>query len=290
MITYNPKNWIQLIFAFHRSDTFRILIPSMLGIGLYSAIVAYVEIEILDMRFKSSVTMHSLMGFVLSLLLVFRTNTAYDRWWEGRRLWGTFVNHSRSMSIKVHSFLPVHAQDERERFRVLLSNYFFACRDHLRQLKTNDDWETHPGIDNAAFLSKEHVPNALLLELTRLVNSFEVNGLMDKTRLLMLNEELRSLAEAMGACERIRNTPIPYSYSMFLKKIIFFYTLTMPFGFVTDFRYVMIPIIVFIFYVFTSIELLAEEIEDPFGTDVNDLPTDELAGKIKAAVSEILKS
>ncbi len=290
MITYNPKNWIQLIFAFHRSDTFRILIPAMLGIGLYTALVAYVEIEILDMRFKSSVTMHSLMGFVLSLLLVFRTNTAYDRWWEGRRLWGTFVNHSRSLTMKVHSFLPADATDERERYKVLLSNYFFACRDHLRQAKTNDNWISHPEIDNAAFLHKQHVPNALLLELTKLINSFEVRGLMDKTRLLMLNDELRSLAESLGACERIRNTPIPYSYSMFLKKIIFFYTLTMPFGFVTDFKYVMIPIIIFIFYVFTSIELLAEEIEDPFGTDVNDLPTDELAGRIGAGIKEILES
>ncbi|MGL5889108.1 MAG: bestrophin family protein [Bacteroidia bacterium] len=290
MITYNPKSWIQLIFAFHRSDTFRILIPAMLAIALYTAIVAYVEIEILDLRFKSSVTMHSLMGFVLSLLLVFRTNTAYDRWWEGRRLWGAFVNHSRSLTMKVHSFLPADAKDERERYRVLLSNYFFACRDHLRQLKTTDDWISHPDIDNAAFLNKQHVPNALLLELTRLINSFETRGLTDKTRLLMCNEELRSLAESLGACERIRNTPIPYSYSMFLKKIIFFYTLTMPFGFVTDFKYVMIPIIIFIFYVFTSIELLAEEIEDPFGTDVNDLPTDELAGKIGSAVKEILES
>jgi putative membrane protein len=262
----------------------------MLGIALYTALVAYVEIEILDMRFKSSVTIHSLKGFVLSLLLVFRTNTAYDRWWEGRRLWGTFVNHSRSLTMKVHSFLPADAKDERERYRVLLSNYFFACRDHLRQQKTNDDWISHPDIDNVAFLSKQHVPNALLLELTKLINSFEVRGLMDKTRLLMLNEELRSLAESLGACERIRNTPIPYSYSMFLKKIIFFYTLTMPFGFVTDFKYVMIPIIIFIFYVFTSIELLAEEIEDPFGTDVNDLPTDELAGRIGSGIKEILES
>ncbi|MCU0434804.1 MAG: hypothetical protein MUC87_15220 [Bacteroidia bacterium] len=290
MITYNPKNWIQLIFGLHRSDTFRILIPAMLGIALYSTLVAYVEIEILDMRFKSSVTMHSLMGFVLSMLLVFRTNTAYDRWWEGRRLWGVFVNHSRSLTIKVHTFLPESAADERERFRVLFSNYFFACRDHLRLVKTNNEWETHPAIDNAVFLTKDHVPNALLLEITRLINSFEVNGLIDKTRLLMCNDEIRSMAEAMGACERIRNTPIPYSYSMFLKKIIFFYTLTMPFGFVTDFKYVMIPITVFIFYVFTSIELLAEEIEDPFGNDVNDLPTDELAVKIRSAMSEILKS
>lgn len=288
MIAYNPKNWISLIFAFHRSDTFRMLIPAMIGIALFTALVAYVEIELLNLKLKSSLAMHSILGFVLSMLLVFRTNTAYDRWWEGRRLWGSFVNHSRSLSIKLSAFLPESAVDERQQLQVLLGNYFFACHDLLRGVKTTTNWETHPTINNEAIAQQPHVPNALLLELTRLISDCEKRGLIDATRLLMLNEELRSFAESLGACERIKNTPIPYSYSMFLKKIIFFYTVTMPFGFVTDFGYVMIPIVTFIFYVFTSIELLAEEIEDPFGDDVNDLPTDELAGRIRTSIKSLL--
>lgn len=290
MIVYNPKNWLNLIFAFHRSDTFRMLLPAMIGMAIFSSLVAYIEIELLSLKYKSSIAMHSILGFALSLLLVFRTNTAYDRWWEGRRLWGTFVNHSRSLSIKLATFIPPDSHEERVRIRVLLSNYFLAARDHLREKINLHEWESHPQIDNKKLAAASHIPNAILLALTQEIDACQRKGLFDNTRFLMLNEELRSLAESMGACERIHNTPIPYSYSMFLKKIIFFYTITMPFGFVSEFQYAMIPIVVFIFYTFTSIELLAEEIEDPFGNDVNDLPTDELAERIQLSIHEIIQT
>jgi putative membrane protein len=104
-----------------------------------------------------------------------------------------------------------------------------------------------------------------------------------------MQDELRLYSESLGACERIRSTPIPYSYSLFIKKIIFLYTLTMPFGFVTDFGYWTILVTTFIFYAFASLELIAEEIEDPFGTDANDLPTDDLALKIGKQIDDIFK-
>ena len=89
MIQYNPKNWLGLIFQFHRSDTFRKLGGLMVFIALFSGAVAYLEIEVLEMKFRTTTIMHTLLGFVISLLLVFRTNTAYERWWEGRKLWGS---------------------------------------------------------------------------------------------------------------------------------------------------------------------------------------------------------
>ena len=92
----------------------------------------------------------------------------------------------------------------------------------------------------------------------------------------------------MGACERIKNTPIPYSYTMYIKKFIFIYIITLPFGFVTTSGYMTVPVVVLISFVLLSVELIAEEIEDPFGKDINDLPTDELSVKIKDNVQEIL--
>jgi len=107
-------------------------------------------------------------------------------------------------------------------------------------------------------------------------------------QLLFLNEELRSFLEICGACERIKNTPIPYSYSSFIKKFIFFYIITLPIGLVASLGFITIPVVAFIFYVLASLEIIAEEIEDPFGKDSNDLPMDRLCETIKRNTIEIL--
>jgi putative membrane protein len=112
MIYYNPRQWFSLIFQFHRSDTFRILLPSMVMVGLYTALVTYLALEVWGWK-SGTTTVHSLLGVVLGLVLVFRTNTAYERWWEGRKLWGTLVNETRSLAIKLNAFRagqrPAHA-------------------------------------------------------------------------------------------------------------------------------------------------------------------------------------
>ena len=103
MITYNPKDWWKLIFAFHRSDSFRMLLPGMVAVGIYTAAVAYLETQLFHVTFRNTTVVHSLIGFVLSMLLIFRTNTAYERWWEGRKLWGSLVNNSRNLALKLQA-------------------------------------------------------------------------------------------------------------------------------------------------------------------------------------------
>ena len=107
--------------------------------------------------------------------------------------------------------------------------------------------------------------------------------------LYVVDKELKSFFDIMGACERIKNTPIPFSYSIFLKKFIFFYIITLPIGFVAYFEYWAIPISVFVFYVLVSLEIIAEEIEMPFGLDPNDLPTKKLSDMIRRNVHEIFE-
>ena len=107
-------------------------------------------------------------------------------------------------------------------------------------------------------------------------------------QLLFLNNELQSFLDICGACERIKNTPIPYSYSAFIKKFIFFYVITLPLGFALSLGYLTIPVVIFIFYVLASLEIIAEEIEDPFGKDDNDLPMQKIATSIGKNVVDIL--
>ncbi|MFN3841147.1 MAG: bestrophin family ion channel, partial [Cyclobacteriaceae bacterium] len=136
--------------------------------------------------------------------------------------------------------------------------------------------------------TKSHKPNAISGMLYARVNRLYQEGKLTGDQFLNLDKELKDFIDIIGACERIKNTPIPYSYSMYIKKFVFTYMITLPFGFVTTFKYVTIPAVLLISFVLLSVELISEEIEDPFGRDVNDLPTDELARKIRENVREIL--
>ena len=120
------------------------------------------------------------------------------------------------------------------------------------------------------------------------INDLYLSKKITGDQLIILNTEIQSFTDICGACERIKNTPIPYSYSAFIKKFIFIYVLTLPFGYVFSLGYFVVPVVVFIFYVLASLELIAEEIEDPFGTDSNDLPTAKIAANIKKHIEELL--
>jgi putative membrane protein len=134
----------------------------------------------------------------------------------------------------------------------------------------------------------KHRPNQVAKMLFQKVNDLYTTNKITGDQLIILNGEVQSFTDICGACERIKNTPIPYSYSAFLKKFIFFYVMTLPFGYVFSLGYYVIPVVVFIFYVLASLELIAEEIEDPFGNDDNDLPTKKIAENIKRHVEELL--
>lgn len=287
MVQYNPKDWITFIFRFHKSDTFRQLIPMMLLIGLYSYGVGYLEMEYWKLSEKSYVKnitiMHGMLGFVISLLLVFRTNTAYDRWWEGRKQWGSLVNNSRNLAIKLSAIL----KDETDKsfFRKTIPSYASILNKHLKNEETG--MMLFEGLD-LKIDHEKHRPNQIAKMLFQKLNDLYAAGKITGDQLIILNAEIQSFTDVCGACERIKNTPIPYSYSAFIKKFIFFYVMTLPFGYVFSLGYYVIPVVVFIFYVLASLELIAEEIEDPFGNDENDLPTKKIAENIKRHIEEIL--
>lgn len=287
MISYNPKEWITFLFRFHKADTFRKLFPLILLIGFYSAAVAYLELEYWDLpedsRVKNLSIMHGMLGFVISLLLVFRTNTAYDRWWEGRKLWGALVNNSRNLALKLHAILD----DEKDRafFRKIIPGYASILNKHLK------DEETSKQLAEDIILPVDHHhhrPNQVAKMMFVRINELYKHQKITGDQLIILNSEIQSFTDICGACERIKNTPIPYSYSVFLKKFIFFYVMTLPFGYVFSLGYFVIPVVVFIFYVLASLELIAEEIEEPFGHDANDLPTSKIAENIKKHVEELI--
>ena len=286
MIKYNPKNWFGLIFEFHKSDTLRKLIYVILIYAVYAGIIVYLELHYTN--FKSTIAIHSLLGFVLGLLLVFRTNTAYDRWWEGRKVLGALVNTSRNLALKLNTFIPNEKTEIKKRISELISNYSFSMKNHLRDKMIVEEIKYNESLSKEEYTESDHKPNLiakkLYIETKKLYDNKNISGNIYIT----VDEQIKELTDVVGKCERIKKTPIPYSYNIFLKKFIFIYTLTLPVGLATDFFYWSIPISIFILYILGSLELLAEEIENPFGEDANDLPVDVICQNIKKNVDEIL--
>lgn len=293
MISYNPKEWARFLLTFHKADTVRKLMPLMIIIGVYSFLVAYLEIEYFRLadtnKLKNISILHTLLGFAISMLLVFRTNTAYDRWWEGRKLWGALVNSSRNLAIKLNAMLPHDDEKNRSFFAKSISLFCHELKNHLKKEETRYalDTEAHPEIPN--FDRNKHVPNQVAGLLISRISLLYKQGQLTGDQLIILNTEMNSFLDICGGCERIKNTPIPYSYSAFIKKFIFLYIITLPVGYVFNLGYLIIPVVIFVLYVLGSLELIAEEIEDPFGKDTNDLPMQRICENIEKNMKEILE-
>jgi putative membrane protein len=288
MIKYNPKIWFKHIISFNHSDTINKLWKELIALGIFTLGIAYIEIKYIGNTEKLSELMqvYSLIGFVLSLLLVFRTNTAYDRWWEGRKKWGELVNNSRNLAIKISALTD--DPEIRAYFKRMISNYVFAMKEHLREGVKLEELDLTE--EEKKELSQfEHKPNYIAQKMYAKLHAMKQSGKLTEENYIVIDVNLKTFSDIIGACERIKNTPIPYSYSMFLKKFIFIYVTTLPLAFVNTFGYYSSLVSIFVFYVLVSMEILAEEIEDPFGKDDNDLPTDDLCHKIKSNVSEVLR-
>ncbi|MDN3584718.1 bestrophin family protein [Mucilaginibacter flavus] len=282
MVYYNPKEWFSFIFKINKADTLWELFPLILSVGAYAGAVTYLLIDFWHLPDTSLLRkvsyIHQTIGFVFSLLLAFRINSAYDRWWEGRKIWGSMVNNSRNLALKLkHMVKP----SEYAFFNYAIPMYSRVLRNHLRDVYVHEEQDFVP-ID-----SKKHVPNQVASAIIENIYRLNKQGEINPEQLFSITSEIGSFTDNCGACERIRKTPIPYSYNVFIKKFIFTYIMTLPFTWAFEMKYFTIPIIGFVLFVFASIEILAEEIEDPFGFDPNDLPLDNICENIQKHVGEI---
>ena len=290
MRAYNTKNFLKILVSLHKTDTLKILFPTILLVGIYCYGVYYLEVEYLHLNSKSSISnigmIHSLLGFVLSLLLVFRTNTAYDRWWEGRKLWGKLVNDSRNFVIKINSILPENDVKNRTQIAKYLRFFPYFLASHLSKESTRLVLD-----EDFSDLQKElqhHPPAELVFLLTKKLYQLKKENKISYTEMLFLDTQLSGFLDVCGGCERIKNTPIPYSYSSFIKKFIIFYVMALPVANVVNLGGFMIPITMFVYYVLMSLELIAEEIEDPFNNDENDIPMEAISQNIERSINLIL--
>jgi putative membrane protein len=274
MITYDPKRWLHVLVSFPRSPVFRLLFLDVVLAGLYAAGVVWAQTHYPQIAVPLGPAILSLLGIILGLLLVFRTNTAYDRWWEGRRLWGQLVNVSRALARQLDALLDRAdgAAGRRARYAALLTRYPVALAEHLRGRAPDG----------------RHEPNELMSALVREVHADVAEGRLPREAIVSLTPLLAAFDDVCGACERIRKTPIPFSYSAYIKQFILLFALLIPFALARDFGYGTVIAEMFIFFSTMGIELLANEVEEPFGTDGNDLPLEDIGATIARDVRALL--
>lgn len=289
---YNTKNFFKILFSLHKSDTLKVLSWSMLGMTIYAVTVYYLEVEYLKLTEKSTIKnlslFNTLLGFVLSLLLVFRTNSAYDRWWEGRKLWGKLVNDSRNFALKINSILPKNDTESRNFFKEHLSFFPHALSRHLTEESTKMALDSDYSALEKSIM--HHGPLEITNKMMNRITCLYGEKIISAEQMIFLDSQLSGFMDICGGCERIKNTPIPFSYSSFVKKFIIFYVLILPIAYVVSIGWLMIPLTVFVFYVLMSLEVIAEEIEDPFNNDENDIPTEKISQNIEKNINLIFSS
>ncbi|HYH65663.1 MAG TPA: bestrophin family ion channel [Urbifossiella sp.] len=222
-------------------------------------------------------------GLVLGALIGFRTKAAYDRWWEGRCLWGELTNHSRNLCLKAVRLADPPAADRRELFR-LVGGFPFALMRHLREglkLQEVSGFEKDPA-------TPAHIPAELAGRVFGLIRRWKDEGRIDGFGQLALDPHAAAYMNVCGACEKVRNTPLPGTFLALLRHGLLISFLLLPWHLVHVLGAWAMLVQAVIVYFMLGIELTAEEVEQPFAYDPDDLPLEEFCATVRKNAAELL--
>ncbi|NEO99627.1 MAG: hypothetical protein F6K58_13305 [Symploca sp. SIO2E9] len=232
-------------------------------------------------------------SIVLGLLLVFRTNTAYDRFWEGRKCWGNLVNHTRNLAWQI--WVAVAEIEPRDRVQKiaalrLLVGFAVATKLHLRSEPVNS--ELKDLVSESEYLKLQemnHPPLEIALSLGDYLQQQSNRQALNIYQLTTLQGVLNKMVDSLGGCERILKTPIPLAYAIHLKQLLLLYCLFLPFQLVGELDWLTGPVVALISFTLFGIEEIGIEIEDPFGYDPNDLPLDAICATMRRNIEDLIK-
>ncbi|WP_443939788.1 bestrophin family protein [Pedobacter sp. MW01-1-1] len=245
-------------------------------------------------RISIPVAVPALLGTVISLLLAFRSNQAYDRWWEARTLWGAIVNDSRSLSRQILSFIDnPYGSEEIDTFKTRFIKrqiaWCYALSQGLRGFSAYKGLEAYLSPEDMQFIkSRKNVTTSLLelhgLDLKRALNE----GWINKYQQIEIDKTLCALCNHMGGCERIKNTVFPVTYSKYISMSIHLFIVLLPFGLIEYFGYMEIPLVVAIAAFFLLVEKMAVHLQDPFENKPTDTPTTTICRTIERDLSQMV--
>ena len=277
MIDYDPHKWFAHFFDI-RGSMVRVIAYRVLLCVAIAAVITYLHHEHIELGISERA--HSLIGVALGLLLVFRTNASYDRFWEGRKQWGAIVNETRNV-VRLASVLLEKDPELVARIVRWTIAFAWATMFYLRGQKNLGPGKSSlPNADVGAVEAAQHPPLAVAREISAAIAEAQARGLITDVQQMALDMNVKELVDYLGACERIRGTPLPFAYVVHLRRALLLYCLTLPFALLPVFGYGTILGVAAISYTLLGIEEIGVEIEDPFGTDDNDLPLDQICSSI----------
>lgn len=259
-----------------------------LTVTAISLFVTVLYEEVPQLHYSLTTAPFTIVGLPLGIFLGFRNNTAYDRFWEGRKLWGALVNTARSFTRQIITLVePPDGPNEESRafeqrvVRMVVA-YVHALKLHLRDLPARETLEKLlPAEEVEGVIEDENVPLALLHRIGTLFSEARRKKWIDPFHVPVLDASLTSLTDIQGACERIKSTPIPYSYTVLIHRIVAGYCVLLPFGLMESIKWATPVVVLVISYCFFGLDSIGDEIEQPFGFDTNDLPLDSISNTIE---------
>lgn len=280
-MSYNPDKWASHLFDIDGS-----LVRETMGRVIVCVAWATVVVVLYDFgpEFFDNMaiyeTAHAMIGPSLGLLLVFRTNASYDRFWEGRKMWGGIVNETRNLSRQVETWFAKDRELAMTTIRWTIG-WAHATKNRLRGIATVGPAELGlPAADVQAVENTSHIPLAIARKLTGLIHEARQRELIDSLQLTALDQNVQLLIDYCGACERIRSTPAPFGYVVHLRRALIIYCLTLPLALVRQYHWEAIIATLLISFILFGIEEIGVEIENPFDQTINDLPLEKICGTI----------
>ncbi len=259
-----------------------------LSVTALSILVTFLYERVPAFHHAVTATPFSLLGLPLGIFLGFRNNASYDRFWEGRKLWGGLVNTSRSLARQSLTLIDGPVEGPRELVRLVIA-YAHALRHHLRGTSPVAELEGILGADETAAIARQdNVPYALLQRMGERIVEARRKEQIHPFHVPVLESSLTSLTDIQGACERIKSTPLPYSYTVLMHRIVAGYCVLLPFGLMDIIDWATPFVVLAISYCFFGLDAIGDELEQPFGTDVNDLPLDGISRTIERNLRERL--
>ena len=293
MIDYDPHSWRSHLFDI-RGSMAREIIWRVTLFSAWSAAVVFVYGFI---PWGTHTTVHVFIGLALSLLLVFRTNAAYDRFWEGRKLWGGIVNETRNLArlAVTHLDADVELRERLIRWTICFpyASMFVLRNRHLSRIDRGPRSEaeiiaglgpvaaTLPLGDCQGVMSSAHLPTAVAQRISQTLREARDRGLVSDYVMIAIDQNTQQLVDYVGGCERIHKTPIPFAYMVHVRRALIAYCLSLPLAIAGEFQWFTVPITFMVCYVLIGIEEIGVEIEDPFGADENDLPLEAICQTIE---------
>lgn len=279
MILRPQEHWLSRIFVWHGSVLSKIFSRLLLNFLLSVAVIAMLP-WYTSLGVKLTVAPFSILGVAIAIFLGFRNNACYARYVEARLLWGQLMIASRSLLREVKNTLP---EDTDCRLFVRLQVAFaHSLRMQLRRLPQEQTLAKYLTTEQLAQVVAVQSPaNHILLLMGNWLAEYRQQGALSDILFHSLNNRLNDMSVVLAGCERIANTPVPFAYSLILHRTVYLFCIMLPFALVSDLHYMTPFVSMLISYTFIALDVLAEELEEPFGVENNDLPLDAISNTIE---------